>query len=202
MRIETELIEYWDGATVLEAFVARNSDLVGPRPVVLIAHMWGGRVDFVCDKARRLAELGYIGFALDMYGKGVLGETPEECNRLMTPFGEDRAMLQKRMKLAMHTAKQLSYAREDRIAAIGFCFGGMCVLDLARSQEDLSAVVSFHGLLKPPNNLDRATFNSPVLMLHGDEDPMVTTQQVVDLQQELKDSGVDWQFITFGRAMR
>lgn len=201
MNIETELVEYQDGAGVFEAFVAHNADLDGPRPLVLVAHMWGGRVDFVCEKAKMLAELGYVGFALDMYGKGVFGDSPEQCASLMSPFSDDRALLQRRMHLALEAAKSLDYVCSEKIAAIGFCFGGMCVLDLARSRDDVLGVVSFHGLLEPPENLDRATFAGRVLVLHGHEDPMVTSEQIIALQAELKDSRCDWQFISFGKAM-
>jgi dienelactone hydrolase len=201
MRVVTSTLEYRDGDTLLEGFVARDEDQNGPRPLVLIAHMWGGRVEFVEKKAQQLAELGYVGFALDMYGKGVTGETPDQCTALMTPFMEDRALLQRRMRCAVDAARRMSYVNETKIAAIGFCFGGLCVLELARISDDVAGVVSFHGLLTPPDNLERSTFNSRVMVLHGREDPMVSGEEIESLQRELSDSDVDWQFISFGRAM-
>jgi dienelactone hydrolase len=139
MSIQAETLHYQDGDQELEAYFAYDSDLSGPLPVVLIQHAWGGRDAFVADKALKLAELGYLGFACDTYGKGVLGASAQENSALMQPFLQDRAKLQRRVHAGLAAARQLANADGERIAVIGFCFGGLCALDLARSGADRRA---------------------------------------------------------------
>lgn len=195
MSIQTRHVDYQaDGAT-LEAFIATPAG--GPRPAVLVAHQWGGRDGFVEDHARRLAEQGYVGIALDMYGKGVRGSTVEENSRLMTPFMQDRAKVAARMGAALELARSQPEVDANRIAAIGFCFGGLCVLDLARSGADVRGVVSFHGLLKP-TGLPEQPIRAKVLVLHGDADPLAPLDDVVALREELNRAGCDWQLHAYG----
>src|SRR5262249_53822504 len=148
--LKTQKIEYKDGDTILEGYYAVTGNITSPVPAVLIAHDWSGRTESVCKKAEELAELGYLGFALDLYGKGKFGNTKEEKMALIQPFLEDRAKLQQRILAAYNTVKQLENVDNQKIGAIGFCFGGLCVLDLARTGEDIKGVVSFHGLFFPP----------------------------------------------------
>src|SRR5690606_15965457 len=149
MTIHGELLEYRDGEILLEGFLCYDAARPGPLPAVMISHPWGGRDEFVERKARRLAWHGYAAFALDMYGKGRRGRTPEESQALMEPFMQDRALLARRINAALTALRDLKQVDARRIAAMGFCFGGLCVLDLARSGADLRGVVSFHGILKP-----------------------------------------------------
>lgn len=200
MAIETRPIEYRDGETVLEGFLAVDA-ATGPRPAVLISHAWAGRDAFVCDKAVQLAELGYAGFALDMYGKGVLGGSVEENAALMNPFIEDRAGLQRRQLAALQAVRGLPEVDPARVAAMGFCFGGLCVLDLARTGADLAGVISFHGLLKPPGNTEGNRIPARVLVLHGHDDPMVPPRDVLALEEELTRAGADWQVHVYGNTM-
>lgn len=201
--MNTQLVEYQDGESTLEGFVAWPEALKypGPRPVVLVAHMWAGRVEFVCDKARELARLGYVGFALDMYGKGVIGQTPAENAALMGPFKADRALLQHRMRLAVDSAKSLADVDPVKIAAIGYCFGGLCVLDLARTSDDVAGVVSFHGVLDLPNNIGWANNTAKVLVLHGHDDPLVLSGLEQANKAQMTAAGVDWQFISLGNTV-
>lgn len=201
MAIVSNTINYLDGDTLLEAFFAYDDAIEGRRPVVLINHAWGGRDRFVADKAVKLAELGYVGFALDMYGKGVLGSGPEENAKLMTPFIENRAMLQQRIGAALAAAKLLPWVDDGKCAAIGFCFGGLCVLDLARSGADIKGVVSFHGLLGAPGNTEGKQIKAKVLALHGHDDPMVPPEQVLAFEQEMTKAGADWQVHVYGNTM-
>jgi len=202
MAIETSSVEYRHRDTVLEGVVAFDTATDKPRPVVLVAHAWGGRDDFAVQKARDLAKLGYLGFALDMYGKGVQGSSKEENRSLMTPFMEDRLLLQARMGAAVVAAGELPQADSKNIAAIGFCFGGLCVLDLARTGADVKAVVSFHGLFAPPDNLNpEQTVKSRVLALHGYDDPMATPEAMVGLANELTAAQADWQIHAYGGTM-
>jgi dienelactone hydrolase len=201
MAIVSNVVDYLDEDVLLEAFFAYDDALEGRRPAVLISHAWGGRDEFVAEKARRLAELGYVGFALDMYGKGIRGGNPEENAKLMQPFMEDRAMLQKRIQAALYAVKLLPWVDDKKIAAIGFCFGGLCVLDLARTGADLRGIVSFHGLLGAPDNLTKPQIKAKILVLHGHDDPMGPVDQVIALEQELTAAGADWQLHAYGNTM-
>lgn len=201
MAIVTNTINYMDGNVVLEAFFAFDDAISERRPAVLICHAWGGRDGFVADKAKKLAELGYVGFALDMYGQGRVGSGPEENAQLMQPFMADRAMLQQRITAALQAVKLLPWVDDGNIAAIGFCFGGLCVLDLARTGADLQGVVSFHGLLGAPDNLHNIRIKAKVLALHGHDDPMVPVEQVVEFERELTAAGADWQLHSYGNTM-
>ena len=200
MAIISNTVGYMDGDVLLEAFFAFDDALVGRRPAVLINHTWVGRDDFVAEKAVKLAELGYVGFAVDMYGKGVLGISPEQSSALMQPFMEDRLLLQKRLQAALYAVKLLPWVDDHNVAAIGFCFGGLCVLDLARSGSDVNGVVSFHGMLGAPvNSLDKP-IKAKVLALHGHDDPLATPDQVLAFEQEMTLAGVDWQLHSYGHT--
>ncbi len=201
MKIETRTLEYHDGDSLLEGVVAWDSDAGAPLPAVMVAHAWGGQGDFEAGKARALAELGYVGFALDMYGKGRRGAGPDENAALMQPFVENRQLLQARIGAALAACRALPQVDAARVAAIGFCFGGMCVLDLARTGADVRAVVSFHGLLGSPANTRGGQIAAKVLVLHGHDDPMVPVEQVVALQTELSEARAHWQVHVYGRTM-
>jgi dienelactone hydrolase len=201
MTIDTRLIEYTHDDTLLEGYLACDDTATTPRPLVLIAHAWGGRDVFVEEKARQLAKLGYAAFALDMYGKGICGSTPEENARLMRPFMQDRTRLQARMQQTLAFASNLPQVDASRVAALGFCFGGLCVLDLARTGADLAGVVSFHGLFVPPGNTTGLRIKAKVLVLHGHEDPMATPEQSLDLARELTAAGADWQIHLYGNTL-
>ena len=201
MNIVSNAVGYLHGDTVLEGFFAYDADMAGQRPVVLIHHAWGGRDSFVEAKAVKLAELGYLAFATDLYGKGVLGTTREESAALMQPFMADRAKLQQRLLAALAAVKLLPWADNKRIAAIGFCFGGLCALDLARTGVDICGVVAFHGLLGAPSNIPHPVIKAKVLALHGHDDPMVTPAQVLAYQTEFTLAGADWQLHSYGHTM-
>ena len=136
MGLQHRFIEYRDGDVLLEGRLARDDQFEGARPGVLIAHAWSGRSDYEDSKADALARLGYAAFALDLYGKGVRGSNPEENAALMQPFLDDREMLQRRLLVALETLREQPEVDAARVAAIGFCFGGLCVLDIARSGAD------------------------------------------------------------------
>ncbi|MGR9107193.1 MAG: dienelactone hydrolase family protein [Gammaproteobacteria bacterium] len=201
MTIHKTTVEYSDQGTCLEGFLAYDDAVSGPLPGILISHAWGGRDQFVCDKAHKLAELGYAAFALDLYGKGVLGASVEENSALMKPFMEDRILLQRRMTVALETFRAQDPVDSGRIAAMGFCFGGLCVLDLARTGADVRGVISFHGLLAAPGNTAGNPIKAKVLVLHGHDDPMVPSEDIRALQEELTRAGSDWQFHVYGNTM-
>lgn len=201
MAIFTNTVNYLDGGTLLQGFFAYDDAFEGRRPAVLISHAWGGRDEFVENKAKQLAELGYFAFALDMYGQGILGTSPEENTTLMQPFIDDRQLLQNRINAALYAVKLLPWVDDTKIAAIGFCFGGLCVLDLARMGADLKGVVSFHGLfITPPTHSD-VPIVAKILALHGHDDPMVTADQVDAFCAEMSAKNVDWQLHQYGNTV-
>jgi dienelactone hydrolase len=201
MAIQTRAVDYSHAGATLEGFFAYDDRRAQPLPAVLIAHAWMGRDEFVCDKARKLAELGYAAFALDMYGKGIVGSGPEENARLMQPFMDDRRLLQDRIATALETVRTLPEVDGRRIAALGFCFGGLCVLDLARTGADVRGVASFHGLFIPPGNTQGNRIKAKVLALHGHDDPMAPPEQVLALGRELTEAGADWQIHLYGNTL-
>jgi dienelactone hydrolase len=201
MALREQLIEYRDGDTRLEGFLCHDDARSGPLPAVLISHAWGGRDEFVERKARRLAWHGYAAFALDMYGLGRRGSSPEENQALMGPFVQDRALLARRINAALTAVKGLPPVDARRVAALGFCFGGMCALDLARSGAELRGVVSFHGLLKPNGLPPAARIAARILMLHGYDDPLAPPEDVLAVAREFTQAGADWQLHAYGHTL-
>jgi len=190
-----------DGDTVLEGFLAWDDAHDGPRPGVMVSHAWAGRSDLEDSKAVALAKLGYTGFALNLFGKGVLGSSADENAALIQPFLDDREMMQHRLSLSLNTMREQPEVDESKTAAIGFCFGGLCVLDIARTGEDLDGVVSFHGLFGAPGNTAGNSIKAKILVLHGWDDPMATPDSVVALGEELTSMGADWQLHGYGNTM-
>ncbi len=193
-------IEYRDGDALLEGFFCCDESRPGPRPAVLISHAWGGLDEFVQRKARRLAWAGYAAFALDNYGKGKRGSNPETSAALMAPFMKDRALLARRLQAGLSAAQALPLVDARRVAIIGFCFGGLCALDLARSGADIRGAVSFHGMLKP-NGLAAARIHARILMLHGYDDPLAPPEEVLAIAREFTTSGADWQLHAYGHTV-
>lgn len=201
MAIRERLIEYRDGSTLLEGFFCHDDSRAGPLPGLLIAHEWAGRGEFVERKARRLAWHGFATFALDMFGKGKRGTTNAECSALMMPFVQDRALLARRVTAALTAVKELPEVDAGRVAAMGFCFGGMCVLDLARSGADVRGVAALHGLLKPTGLASQAKIRAKILVLHGYDDPMGPPEDVLAIANELTAAGADWQLHAYGNTL-
>jgi len=200
--MKTQLIEYQDGETVLEGFLACPDDDSSPRPAVLVAHDWSGRRDFACRAAEKMADWGYVGFALDMYGKGIFGSDGDTAGNaaLMNPLASDRVKLRARINAALACVRQQRQVDGSRVAAMGYCFGGMCVLELARSGADVLGVASIHGIFAR-GEAGNEKITSRVLCLHGHEDPMVPPEQVLAFEQEMTDAGVDWQIHVYGNTM-
>lgn len=201
MGIQNRLVQYKDDDTLLEGMLAWDDRVSGPRPGVLVSHAWSGRSDFEDGKANALAGLGYVAFALDLYGKGVRGSNPDENSALMQPFLDDRAMLQKRLLLSLAVLRDQAEVDASKTAAIGFCFGGLCVLDIARTGEEIDGVVSFHGLLGAPGNTTGKSIKAKVLALHGWDDPMAPPESVVKFSAEMTAMRADWQLQAYGNTM-
>jgi dienelactone hydrolase len=192
MAIQTRSVEYTHEGDLLEAFMAWDDSQPAPRPGVLVSHAFRGRDSFECNKAQDLARLGYVGFALDLYGKGIVATDIPAASALMQPFIDDRQRLQSRLQLCLETAQAQAEIDSSQMAAIGFCFGGLCVLDLARMGAAVQGVCSFHGLLSAPGNISGNSITAKVLVEHGWDDPMVPPQQVVDFAAEMTAANADW----------
>lgn len=191
---------YQDDEQELHGFVAYDQSLAGPRPAVLIVHDWSGRNEFACDKAKLLAEMGYVGFAVDMYGHGQLGSTIEEKQALMTPLVSDQALLRRRVQAGLTAVCSMPEVESKQVAIIGFCFGGLCALELARSGAAIKGVVSFHGLLHKPGTMNSEPIKAKILALHGYDDPMVQPDQAQAFCKEMTEANVDWQMHMYGHV--
>jgi dienelactone hydrolase len=201
MTIQTRRVEYSHNNVVLEGLLAWDDALAGPRPAVAIAHTWAGRGAFEEGKAVELAKQGYVGFAIDVYGKGILGKSPEENAALMSPLMQDRVLLLQRITSAVSVLREQPEVDAVNVAAMGYCFGGLCVLDLARSGSDVKGVVSLHGLFTPPENTNSNSITAKVLCLHGYDDPMAEPEAMVALAAELSAAGADWQVHAYGNTV-
>lgn len=199
--MKKQLVDYNDGSTELEAFVAYE-EADSPKPLVLVVHDWSGRRDFACKAAERVAGLGYVGMAVDMYGKGVFGSDGDaELNSsLMDPLASDRAMLRDRIASALAAGRNLSQVDASKVAAMGYCFGGMCVLELARSGATVAGVISIHGIFSP-GDIPNKDIKARILCLHGHDDPMVPPDQVLAFETEMTKAGADWQVHAYGNTM-
>lgn len=200
-RVHTEYLDYADGETVCQAYVAHAPSGGARRPCVLVAHAWAGQNEAIRATTERLAHLGYVGFALDVYGKGIRGGEADDNSHLMAPYMARRDLLRRRLLAGLDAARRHPLVDPDRIAALGYCFGGLCVLDLARSAPpDLKAVVSIHGVLQPPDLGPQAPIHAQVLVLHGWEDPVSPPPDVLAIARELTEAGADWQLHAYGHA--
>jgi dienelactone hydrolase len=199
--VQTKVVDYKQGDTNLEGFMAWNDAVEGPRPGVLIVHDWTGPGEFTEKQARRLAEMGYVAFAVDIYGKGVRPKSPQESGQQAGKFKNDRTLLRARVTAGLDVLKTDPHCDAKRIAAIGYCFGGTTVLELARSGADIAGVVSFHGGLDSPTPEDGKNIRCKVLVLHGADDPHAPAKDVAAFEEEMRKGGVDWQFIAYGGAV-
>ncbi|NWG93221.1 MAG: dienelactone hydrolase family protein [Parvularculaceae bacterium] len=201
MAIATRTVEYRHDGKTFEGLLAVDSARPGKRPAVLISHAWAGRGPVEEGYAKRLADLGYAGFALDLYGKGVFGRTTEECQALMTPLAKDRPHLQARLLNVVEVVRKLPEVDASKIVVMGFCFGGLCALDVARTGADVKGVAAFHGLFAPPGNTKGVRIKAKVIAFHGFDDPMVKPDDVKALGAELTEAGADWQIHAYGGVM-
>lgn len=197
----TKTIEYKDGDVTLEGFLAYDGSISGKRPGVLVVHEWTGLNDYARSRAQQLAELGYVAFALDMYGKGVRPANPQEASEQATKYRSDRQLMRRRAKAGLDVLLGQEMTDPARVAAIGYCFGGGVALELARSGAPLAGVVSFHGNLDTPDPADARNIKGKILVCHGGDDPHVPQEQVIAFQKEMRDAGVDWQMNIYGGAV-
>jgi dienelactone hydrolase len=167
----------------------------------LIVHQWKGLGDYEKKRAEMLARLGYNVFAVDIYGKGIRPTTPQTASAEAAKYKENRALLRDRVRAGLDVLKQHELTDPRRVAAIGYCFGGTTVLELARSGADLAGVVSFHGGLGSPTPADASQIKAKILVLHGADDPFVPAAEVAAFEDEMRRGNVDWQLVAYGGAV-
>lgn len=199
--MQTKVIEYRHGDTVLEGYLAYDDSQTGQRPGVLVVHEWTGHNPYVRKRAEQLAELGYVAFALDMYGKGVHAKDAKEAAQLASVYKNDRKLMRARAEAGLDVLRKQPQTDPHRLAAIGYCFGGTTVLELARAGQDLAGAVSFHGDLATPNAEEAKNIKARVLALHGADDPFVPPAVVATFEDEMRKGGVDWQLVSYGGAV-
>ncbi len=200
-EITTERIEYRQGETVLEGFVVYDTALKGKNPGVVLVHDWMGVGDYVKMRAEQMARLGYVAFVADIYGKGVRPKNQQEASEQAGIYRANRPLLRARAQAAVDQLKSRDLVDVRRVAAIGYCFGGGTVLELARSGSDLAGVISFHGNLDTPNLADARNIKARVLVLHGADDPYVPAAAVQAFEEEMRAAKVDWHMVVFGGAV-
>src|ERR1043166_5696508 len=198
--VQPDSVEYKQGDATLEGYLAYDPG-ASKRPGVLVVHDWMGVGPFVKGRAEELARMGYIAFAADIYGKGVRPKNPKEAGELAGKYKGDRGLLRARVLAALDVLKKNERVDKKRIAAIGYCFGGTTVLELARSGAEIAGVVSFHGGLDNPNPADARNIKCKVLVLHGADDPFVPSEQVAAFEDEMRKAGVDWQLVKYSGAV-
>lgn len=199
--IQMQPVEYKDGETVLQGYFAYDDAVQGKRPGILIVHEWKGVGDYTKKRAEQLASLGYAAFAADMYGKGIYAKDHEEAGKLAGAFREDRELTRRRAKAALDALRSRPEVDPEKVAAIGYCFGGMTVLEMARAGFDLKGVVSFHGTLTTPSPAKPEEVKAKILVHHGAEDPYVKPADVAAFIGEMNAAGADWQLTEHGGAV-
>ena len=200
-EVRLERIDYRHGDTLLEGYLAYDDSMLGKRPGVLVVHEWWGLNDYAKRRAEQLARLGYVAFALDMYGKGKVTTDPKVAGEWASIFRNDRQLCRARAAAGLGVLKSKTLVDPARITAVGYCFGGMVVLEMARGGADLKGVVSFHGGLATPNPADARNIKGKVLVLHGADDSFESPAEIAAFQDEMRKAGVDWQMVYYGGAV-
>jgi dienelactone hydrolase len=198
--IVTKTVEYTHDGVKLEGFLAYDDSSSLKKPGILVVHQWKGLTEYEMMRARMLAEMGYVAFAADIYGKGVRAKDNKEAKKLATMYREDRALMRARAQAAQKKLMTFKQVDTRRTAAMGYCFGGTVVLELARDGADMDGFVTFHGGLDTPRPEDAKNIKGKVLALHGAADQSVTPEHVAAFQKEMSDAGVDWYMSIYAYA--
>ena len=195
-------VDYQHDGVTLEGFHVYDDAVTGKRPAVLVIHQWTGLSDNEKDRSRMLAQLGYNVFAADIYGKGIR-PVPPAAGQEAGKYKSNRELYRGRLKAGLEELKKDERTDTAKIAAIGYCFGGTGVLELARGGADIAGVVSFHGGLDAADGMaaTKGNVKPKVLVCHGAVDPFVPTEQVLAFGKEMDEAGADWQFVAYGNAV-
>src|SRR5580700_7792251 len=199
--IQMKTIDYKQGDTALEGVLVWDDSVSGPRPGVLVVHQWLGLTDYEKHRAAMLAQLGYVAFCADIYGKGARPKDVSEAGAAAGKYKSDRALLRQRVNAGLDELKQSELVDTKRVAAIGYCFGGTTVIELARSGAELNGIVSFHGGLDSPNPADGKNIKCKVLICHGANDPFEKPEHLAAFEDEMRNADVDWRLIMYGGAV-
>lgn len=199
--IKMQTIDYQQGGVTLEGFLAYDDATTAKRPGILVFPQFKGVSDHEKGAAKRLAELGFAAFVGDIYGKGVFHQDRKAAATESEKYFNDRPLVRARAHAALAELLKSPLVDASRIAAIGYCFGGMAALELARSGADVEGVVTFHGDLATKTPEDAKNIKGHVLALHGAADPVVTPDQVAAFEKEMSDAKVDWQLIAYSDAV-
>jgi dienelactone hydrolase len=197
--IKNESVAYGKDSAKLTGFVAYDSNTAAKLHVVLVIHEWWGLNDYIKSRVKQLAGLGYLAMAVDMYGDGKMGNNPDEAGKLATPFYTNPALAKSRFDAALAKIKTYSQADTTKIAAIGYCFGGAMVLNMARLGEGLNGVVSFHGNLAGLP-ADKNLLKAKVLVCHGADDKFVSAGEVATFKKQMDSIGADYSFKQYAGA--
>lgn len=202
-EIPSKAIPYTHRGTNFEGFLAEPAELNADekRPGILLIHDWTGLQDYARERAEMLAGLGYVVFAADIYGVGTRPTDPKDCAAEAGKFKTDRALYRERLKAALTVLAKQPHCDPSKLGAIGFCFGGTGVLELARSGAEVAGVVAFHGAIDSPNPADGAQIKGKVLVLHGADDPFVPAEDIAAFTEEMRLHKIDWQMVSFGNAV-
>jgi len=184
----------------MKGYIAYDDQFKGQRPAVLIVHEWWGHNDYARDRARQLAQLGYVAMAVDMYGDGKQATHPDDAKKFSSEISNDIELAKQRFIAAMAILQQQELVEKNRIAAIGYCFGGAVVLNMAREGVDLRGVVSFHGSLATNRFATPGSVKARILVAHGAEDPFVPALHITNFLNEMNKTQVDYKFIVYSGA--
>jgi len=199
--IKSQVVEYKVGDTTLEGWLVYDDASTAKRPGVVVFPAWWGPSAQDKDVAERLAKMGYVAFVADMYGKGVRPDTIPAAAGESGKYYKDRPLVLARAQAALDQLRASPLVDGSKLAALGYCFGGMPALDLARSGAPLVDVIVFHGALGTPNPESDKNIKGHVLALHGSADPIVNSEAVAKFEKELSDAGVDWQVVLYGNGV-
>ncbi|HVN59148.1 MAG TPA: dienelactone hydrolase family protein [Bacteroidales bacterium] len=197
--IKEENVTYSAGGVRLNGFIAYDQTIKGKRPAILVVHEWWGLNDYIRMRARKLAALGYIAMAVDIFGEGRTASTPQEAQDLTKPFYQDPGLAKKRLDAAIIKIKENPLTDQSNIAAIGYCFGGGVLLNSAKLGSDLKGVVSFHGGLSGPP-ADKALLKAKILVCHGGNDRFVSQKDIDTFRHQLDSAGADYSFRVYANA--
>lgn len=201
-EVQSKAVDYSDGDVKLEGFIAYDpAKVIKASPAVLVVHQWMGITDYEKSRCKQLAELGYVAFAVDIYGKGIRPTTVEDAIKQSSIYKNDRKLYRKRLNLGLEQLKSTPGVASSKIAAIGYCFGGTGTLELARSGAEIASVVSFHGGLDAPTPADAKNIKAKVLICHGNDDPFVKVEDIEAMKKSFNDAKVDWQMISYSGAV-